>query len=98
MGHTVYEDVGVQRCFRCQDFFHKSQKCTYEPCCGYCGGKHEYRNCTKEEKHCINCEKANTKFGSKYDTKHEAKDPNCPVYEFHLNTVKSKIDYSGING
>lgn len=94
----IYEDISVQRCFKCQDYFHKSQNCTCELRCGYCGGNHDYRECTKDQKHCINCEKANTKYGCKYDTKHEASDSKCPTYEYHIRILRSKINYSGFNG
>lgn len=96
--YPIFENIEVQRCFKCQEYFHKSNNCPNDLRCGYCGDKHEFRECRKMEKKCINCEGANTKYGHNHPTNHEASDTNCPSYQHHIKVIRSKIDYSGVYG
>lgn len=94
----VYEDIGIQRCFKCQGFFHKNTSCPNNIACVYCGGRHDIRECPKTTKKCNNCMEANSHYGQKYQVDHEASDSLCPSYQYHLRALRSKIDYSGVYG
>lgn len=92
----IYEDIGIQRCFKCQEFFHRSENCQNNIACCCCGENHDLRQCPKETTKCANCEKANNKYGTRYKTNHQASDiSKCSSYQYHLNIIRSKIDYSG---
>ena len=44
-----------QRCYKCNRYGHKQDKCRSKPCCCKCGSRdHEYKDCHKEKK-CVNC-------------------------------------------
>lgn len=51
--------------------------------CKYCAGDHDYRECAKNCKKCINCIKANQRYKENYNMKHTAEDIElCGVYQF----------------
>lgn len=90
----VFEDVNISRCFKCQEHYHKSDKCPNDRViCEYCGGEHDTRQCPKTHKKCINCVKANERYATEYKVNHCANDTACPSYQYLLNVLKSKIDY-----
>lgn len=95
--YPVYEDISIQRCYNCQEFYHKNDACPNEKKCEYCSGSHSLKDCPKVQKKCTNCVKANAKFNLKYNVDHEASDSKCPAYEYLINILRSKIDY-GDNG
>lgn len=91
----VYEDVGLSRCYGCQGFYHKSNKCTKTQHCGSCGEEdHITAECKNQNKKCINCSVANTQYKMQYDVHHAALDPICPSLKYHMELVRSKIDYN----
>ena len=45
----------IDRCFRCQQFGHKSTNCTNEPKCYKCGEPHEYQKVCSNAVKCANC-------------------------------------------
>lgn len=93
--YPVYEDLSIMRCFKCQELYHKSDKCLNKVVCEFCSGDHDIRDCPKSQKKCNNCIKANNKFKTNYKTEHAANDPLCPSYQYLINVLKSKIDYVG---
>lgn len=92
--YYVYEDLSVLQCFKCYGFHHKNSKCTKNVICPTCGGAHKKSECENQIKKCINCISSNNKFKTKHDVDHTADDrKNCPTYQFHINNLKSKINY-----
>lgn len=95
----VYEDLSIQRCFNCQQHYHKNSKCTSaKVVCERCAEEHTLEECPKIKKECINCKTANDKYGLKYDVAHTASDPACPSYAYLIQVLRSKIDYGGYDG
>jgi hypothetical protein len=90
----VYEDISIGRCRRCQAYGHKQNKCTGNFICSYCSGPHEFKNCPKESKKCINCDTVNKKYQLNHAVQHEANDSQCPTYIFQVKRHKSRINYA----
>ena len=60
--------VRIDRCFRCQQFGHKSTNCSDEPKCYKCGEPHDYQKTCLNAVKCANC-----------SGQHMAGAPECPV-------------------
>lgn len=90
----VYEDLNITRCFNCQGYYHKSAKCNQKTICGNCGNEHETSSCQTQEKKCNNCATANTKYNKQYNVGHAVMDPDCPSTRYHIEVMRSKINYS----
>lgn len=91
--YPVYEDINIPRCFKCQDFYHRSDGCNRRAVCEYCMGEHNIRECPKSEKKCANCVAANQRYRTNYDIHHEANNQECPSYKYLIDVLRSKIDY-----
>lgn len=91
--YPVYEDLNITRCFTCQGYNHKSNKCNKKQVCEYCAGEHYNNMCTKQYRKCNNCAMANIQFHKQYDTDHTASDPNCPSTRYHIEIMRSRINY-----
>ena len=97
---TAREQKPVSQCYNCCKFWHKASACKFEingnkaQRCSRCGGNHDEKTCTVKIC-CPNCADYNNKSSRrmKYDTKHSAKDPKCPVYREALAKGKSLINY-----
>lgn len=90
----VYEDLTVSRCYNCQGFNHKSNKCTKDEVCGNCAGNHSTSECDQHIKMCINCKVANDNYKLQLNTDHIALDKECPSLKFHIGLLRSKTDYN----
>ena len=91
--YSVYENLNIHRCFKCQEYYHKIDECKNEVTCEYCAGNHESNICTKQTMKCKNCFNANDRYKTKYNTCHASSDPECPTNKYHLNLLRSRIDY-----
>ena len=91
--YNVYENLTVTRCFQCQEHYHKIGQCENGITCAYCAGNHESSACTKQIRKCKNCSNANTRYVMNYDTSHAASDTECPSTRYHINLLRSRIDY-----
>lgn len=96
--YPIYEDIGIQRCFNCQEYYHKNNTCHNKTVCEYCSGDHNIKECNKRHKKCLNCENANKKFNLDYDINHGASDKDCPSYKYLIQVLRNKIDYGHTNG
>lgn len=96
--YTIYEDLEIPRCFKCQQYFHKTKDCKNKLVCAYCAEEHETKDCPKSSKKCNNCAIANERFKLQHDICHETSNRNCPSYIHFLQTQKSKINYGTNNG
>lgn len=97
--YPVYEDIGVTRCFKCQEPYHKSNNCPNQPSCERCAGQHDTSKCNNStQKQCTNCKIANGKYGLKYKTDHRASDPECQSYQYLVSILRGKTDYGSTNG
>ncbi|XP_074042086.1 uncharacterized protein [Leptinotarsa decemlineata] len=91
--YPVYEDLTVPHCFRCQGFYHKVQDCNNKLICPLCSEEHLQKDCPKNNKCCINCVTSNDRYNLNYKTDHYSIDMECPTYKYHIENLKSKIDY-----
>lgn len=89
----VYENLTIKRCFKCQEYYHKSDECVNEVSCEVCSEKHESKNCSKQVNKCKNCILANNKYKTSHDINHKASDPECASTKYHLSLLKSRINY-----
>lgn len=89
----VYEDLNITRCYNCQGYRHKGSSCSNKKVCGNCAGEHDTLVCQSRTRACGNCIAANGRYNTQYDTGHAAVDKNCPSTRYHLEILKSRIDY-----
>lgn len=93
----VYEDIKVLRCYNCQGFNHKSDKCNGDKVCWKCGSSDEEHNaaeCQREDKKCNNCITANKQYKLNHAIDHGVSDSDCPSLKYFIDRLRSKIDYS----
>lgn len=90
---SVYEDLNVIRCYSCQGFHHKAGSCNGEKVCGNCAAEHDTVTCQSRMKACGNCILANNRYNTHYDMNHAAMDKSCPSASYHLEILRSRIDY-----
>lgn len=91
--YMVYEDLTIPKCFNCQGYFHKKDECRNKRVCPVCSEGHEENGCPKERKFCNNCHVANNKYNTRHATDHETGDQECPTLKFHIEVLRSKINY-----
>ena len=87
---TVFDDLFVKRCNRCQGLHHFRDKCPEENkvICGNCAGEHETRSCVSDTIKCYNCTQA------KYpDTNHKSSYYKCRVYVEAQKKLEETINY-----
>jgi hypothetical protein len=87
---TVFDDLFVKRCNRCQLFNHFKDACPADNpvICGKCGEEHETQSCTSDTIKCYNCSKA------KYpDTNHKTSYYKCKAYVEAQKRLESTINY-----
>lgn len=89
----VYEEINVTKCFKCQQFHHKTGECKNKVVCVRCSEDHETKECQSQIKKCKNCENSNSKYKTNYDIHHTAVDWNCPSYKYQLDLIRAKINY-----
>lgn len=93
--HNVYENLSINRCFNCQEYYHKSGQCEREVSCEHCADNHESSTCMQgTPKKCKNCVIANEKFKTNHNTAHAASDPECPSTKYHIDLLRSRINYA----
>ena len=53
----VQQGIKIVRCFKCQKFGHVSANCKSETSCGYCSGRHTFKECPNKDENpqCANC-------------------------------------------
>lgn len=92
----VFEDVRVNRCYKCLGFNHKSTVCTQERVCAKCLGNHKKEEACKtssELNKCINCIRANKKLSLNLNDDHNTFSKECPVYARKMEIEKKKVSY-----
>jgi hypothetical protein len=90
----VQECLDIMRCFKCQEFGHKSMNCTSEEViCAKCGGKHDYRTCQSEVEQCVNCVKVNNATKMNLDVNHMAWSNTCGVLRRKEDLERRRVDY-----
>ena len=95
----TYENINIKQCYKCCQFFHKSEECKNNVICPKCGQSHKENECNNEQRQCVNCSSANTKYKMKHKIDHSSNDLSCPpTYLHHLEVLRSKIDYNTNNG
>lgn len=96
----VFEDYNVNRCYKCCGYNHRASKCENLAACNSCGGKHDSNECTNSElKKCVNCEKSNVNFKTKFDINHAAYEVSkCATYNMLVRKAKTRIDYGERGG
>ncbi|GBM57502.1 hypothetical protein AVEN_137935-1 [Araneus ventricosus] len=93
------ENLRVIQCFKCARYGHIAKNCTDteyregQILCLNCGEKgHKFSDC-QNSPNCINCQKHNLKFKSKFKVDHSASDPHCKIREKEVDLQRSRIDY-----
>lgn len=89
----VYEELSIQKCFTCQEYFHKTPNCNNPIACVAYSESHDVSEWSETVKKCKNCVLANNKYHTNYNTNHAANDIDCPTYQYHISCLRSKIDY-----
>lgn len=89
----VYEHFSLMRCYKCNGYNHKAEKCTNSKTCGKCGGQHETKECDSANKKCINCMKANERLKLNLDENHSAFDSTCKVFQNKVEIYKRRTNY-----
>jgi hypothetical protein len=91
----VWDSFYISRCYKCQQFGHRSMQCPNEAVCGHCAGKHETRDCKDRDSHsvsvvnCVNCKTAGMKG---YDN-HPATWYKCPVLKDQQDKLRRTIPF-----
>lgn len=88
----VQEHLNLAFCMNCCGFGHIAKYCKDKSCCYRCGKEHSGKECTQESLDCINCKKM--KFDPE-DTKHTARDYQCPIYQKKLKQYRNQVNYGG---
>lgn len=92
--HFIKENIGVLRCYNCQQYNHKAINCTAAAVCARCSRGHKTADCTRNVSFsCINCVDAN-RNGAKVDTHHSCGSRNCHVHISQIEAKQMKISYS----
>ena len=99
---SVYDQLYIKRCHKCQGFGHYAKDCSHSTCCGTCASNdHETLNCIHKDSpnvtsfhSCTNCIKAG-KTGD--DTKHPAYSNECSAYRTKQEKLKASLSYYSKN-
>lgn len=73
--HRVREYLDIHRCYKCQRYGHKADRCNEKQVCGHCGIKgHKIGDCAKKDKKpvCSNC------LRRRKPATHSVTNPSCP--------------------
>lgn len=85
----VQEYLPLAMCFKCCGFGHVAKYCVKEDICFKCSKKHSAKTCEETEYQCVNC------FLMRYtETKHNARDWDCPVYKKKLERTRQYVSYN----
>ncbi|KAJ3644187.1 hypothetical protein Zmor_026857 [Zophobas morio] len=96
---SVYDAIGIPRCYNCNGYFHSSKQCKKELSCPLCAGKHKVKDCpfsdldsdTENKKCCINC-KIMRNRPENLNLNHAAWEYNlCESYKAALNSFKKNL-------
>lgn len=92
----VYEDFNLNRCFKCNGYYHSKNKCEKSAACLKCGeSNHKMSECHSLEPKCSNCLWANNKYKEKYPTNHAAHDTNhCHYYKAQVEKIRASTNYN----
>lgn len=91
--HRVREHINITRCFNCQNYGHKADKCSSSTICARCAKTHSTKECHEENNlKCINCEEANSK-GANYKTNHKCGDYECSQHQIMKENYRSRVSY-----
>lgn len=91
--YIVREFVDVLRCFKCQQYGHKSNSCNSDVRCGNCGGPHEFRSCSASVSQCFNCISWNDKNKTNLSSDHSCGSWKCHQQIDMIKKQKEKINY-----
>lgn len=80
--YRVVQHIQIQRCFKCQTFGHLSNFCQNDQKCSKCAGNHNFRDCTSENLHCVNCME-----DADLDAEHAADSFDCPSFKVYRDSL-----------
>lgn len=93
----VFEFINVLKCYRCQGYSHFAKDCREEKdCCPRCGGEHNEKQCKERVFRCVNCVKANAKFGLQLNTEHAVWDRDCSCLKRIEEQIRKRTTFSGL--
>ena len=90
----VYDRIQTKRCYNCQKFGHYMANCPTPQVhsCGKCSGNHFTRDCTSNDRKCINCTQNNIEH-----TPHSAFYHKCPSLLKFQELLKQTQDVENLN-
>ena len=99
---SVYDQLFIKRCNKCQGYNHYHRECKNTVSCGLCAAHdHEYINCPHKDKSvndkaafycCINCKNA-----GESDVSHPAYSSLCKLYKMEQEALKKSLAQSSKN-
>jgi hypothetical protein len=92
----VYNDLGLNRCWKCCGYGHSGKKCTSANYyCQYCAENHSTGSCpNNQNKKCINCVVTNEKFHTNRNINHSAhEEDQCETYKEKKKYFIGKTNY-----
>ncbi|XP_055683013.1 uncharacterized protein LOC129789913 [Lutzomyia longipalpis] len=88
----VSDGVRVRRCAKCCSYGHLAKDCKQERhTCSLCAGDHHCSQCTCATRKCINCTRANVKYGLKLCVDHAADSEECHVYCRETRILRERL-------
>lgn len=90
---TIYDGIGLKRCYKCCNFNHIAKNChEVLPSCPKCAGSHYLKECKSNDLKCILCSNFQAAHGTlNVDSNHACFDNKCPVYTEALKRYKHNI-------
>lgn len=91
---VVREYVDVLRCYKCQQYGHKSTNCNAEEICGKCSGNHKFSCCNEANLQCMNCKAYNTQYQTNLSVDHVCGSRSCHQQIEMMKKQKERINYN----
>lgn len=90
----LQEEARPSRCFRCQQFGHHEETCSFGHLCAVCCGRHPTTACKSNANKCINCWADNYYNSCSHNIYHRADSRTCPSFLRYAQKVRATNDPS----
>lgn len=91
----IFEELNLNRCFKCNGYGHNSKKCRNQLSCAICADSHESNGCKCTNKVCVNCKRYNDKYGIKYNIDHAAYEyEKCEFFKNLRYKYRMQVNYN----
>lgn len=92
----VLESFHVLRCYNCCRYGHIAKDCLSPTTSPKCSENHASKDCTVTTHKCINCERSNERYHTKFSTDHYVFSNNCTVYKNKIQHLQNITQYEKI--